>query len=91
MSFKKPRSIPTLVRRAAGTAGSSRTRLCELVEYHLTDVDVKGAWTGPAELTLFSHALAPPAELPVVEIVSGLHIIADLALGLGKVVHDYLR
>ena len=44
----------------------------------------------PAALTLFSHALAPLAELPVLEIVSGTHIIADLTLGLGKVVHDYL-
>jgi len=26
----------------------------------------------------------------VLEIVSGTHIIADLTLGLGKVVHDYL-
>ena len=51
---------------------------------------LKGAWTGPAALTLVSHALAPLAELPVLEIVSGTHIIADLTLGLGKVVHDYL-
>ena len=65
-------------------------RICELVEYYLTDVDLKGAWTGPTELTLFSHALAPLAELPVLEIVSGTHIIADLTLDLGKVVHDYL-
>jgi acetoacetate decarboxylase len=65
-------------------------RICELVEYRLEDIDLKGAWTGPAELTLFSHALAPIAELPVLEIVSGTHIIADLTLGLGKVVHDYL-
>ena len=65
-------------------------RICELVEYYLTDVQVKGAWTGPAQLTLVSHALAPLAELPVLEIVSGVHILADLTLGLGKVVHDYL-
>ena len=65
-------------------------RICELVEYHLTDVDLKGCWTGPAQLTLFSHALAPLAELPVLEVVSGMHIVADLTLGLGKVVHDYL-
>jgi acetoacetate decarboxylase len=65
-------------------------RICELVEYHLTEVDLKGCWTGPAQLTLFSHALAPLAELPVLEVVSGMHIIADLTLGLGKVVHDYL-
>ena len=65
-------------------------RICELVEYYLTDVQVKGAWSGPAQLTLVSHALAPLAELPVLEIVSGVHILADLTLGLGKVVHDYL-
>jgi len=32
----------------------------------------------------------PTGELPVLEIVSATHIIADLTLGLGKVVHDYL-
>src|SRR5262245_34842187 len=66
-------------------------RICELVEYELTDVNLKGAWTGPAALTLASHALAPLAELPVLESVSCMHIIADLTLPLGKVVHDYLR
>jgi acetoacetate decarboxylase len=65
-------------------------RICELVEYFLTDVELKGAWTGPAQLALMSHALAPLAELPVLEVVSGVHILADLTLGLGKVVHDYL-
>jgi len=65
-------------------------RICEIVEYYLTDVDLKGAWIGPASLTLTSHALAPLAELPVLEVVSATHIIADLTLGLGKVAHDYL-
>ena len=68
----------------------ARCRICELVEYHLTDIDLKGAWTGPAALTLCSHALAPLEELPVLEVVSATHILADLTLGLGKVVHDYL-
>jgi len=66
-------------------------RICELVEYHLEDVLLKGAWTGPAALALTPHALAPVAELPVLEVVSAVHILADLTLGLGKVVHDYLR
>lgn len=66
-------------------------RICELVEYYLEDITIKGAWTGPAALDLHSHAMAPVAELPVREIVSGTHIIADLTLGLGKVIHDYLR
>ena len=67
-----------------------RPRICELVEYYLEDVQVKGAWTGPAALSLNPHALAPVAELPVLEVVSALHIVTDLTLGLGKVVHDYL-
>ena len=66
-------------------------RICELVEYHLEDVTIKGAWTGPAALYLSPHALAPVADLPVLEIVSAIHILADLTLGLGKVVHDYLQ
>ncbi len=65
-------------------------RICELVEYYLEDIEVKGAWTGPGALSLNPHALAPVAELPVLEVVSALHILSDLTLGLGKVVHDYL-
>ena len=66
-------------------------RICELVEYYLEDIDLKGAWTGPATLELEPHALAPIAELPVREVLSATHIVADLTLGLGKVVYDYLK
>jgi len=66
-------------------------RICELVEYYLEDVTVKGAWTGPAALALTPHALAPVAELPVLEVLSAVHVVSDLTLGLGKVVYDYLR
>ncbi|MGD9512183.1 MAG: acetoacetate decarboxylase [Geminicoccaceae bacterium] len=65
-------------------------RICELVEYYLEEVTLKGAWTGPAALSLAPHALAPVAELPVLEVLSATHLVADLTLGLGKVVHDYL-
>ena len=65
-------------------------RICELVEYHLEDVLIKGAWTGPVALQLMEHALAPVARLPVLEVVSGVHVLSDLTLGLGRVVHDYL-
>jgi acetoacetate decarboxylase len=65
-------------------------RICELVRYELQDINLKGAWTGPAALDLHPHALAPVAELPVLEIVSAVHILADITLGLGSVVHDYL-
>jgi acetoacetate decarboxylase len=65
-------------------------RICELVEYHLEDIQLKGVWSGPGALSLHAHALAPVAELPVLEVVSTVHLHADLTLGLGKVVHDYL-
>lgn len=65
-------------------------RICELVRYYLEDITVKGAWSGPAALSLSPHALAPVADLPVLEIVGARHVIADLTLGLGEVVHDYL-
>ena len=65
-------------------------RVCELVEYRLEDLTLKGAWTGPAALQLFEHALAPVAALPVLQVTGGLHLNTDLTLGLGRVVHDYL-
>ena len=65
-------------------------RVCELVRYRLRELGFKGAWTGPAALALHPHALAPVAELPVRQVISGVHFIADLTLGLGEVVHDYL-
>ena len=65
-------------------------RICELVRYYLEEVTVKGAWTGPAALQLSPHALAPVAELPVLEVLGAKHLVADLTLGLGTVVHDYL-
>jgi acetoacetate decarboxylase len=65
-------------------------RVCELVEYRLEDLTLKGTWTGPAALQLFEHALAPVAALPVLQVTGGLHLNTDLTLGLGRVVHDYL-
>jgi acetoacetate decarboxylase len=64
-------------------------RVCELVRYHTTEIVLKGAWTGPAALELHPHALAPLAQLPVRRVVSALHLVADLTLALGTVVHDY--
>jgi len=67
-----------------------KPRILELVRYFCEDVTVKGAWEGPAALELFHHAIAPVASLPVLEVISGVHIQTDLTLGLGTVIHDYL-
>jgi acetoacetate decarboxylase len=84
-SLAAPNYLLKIIPHVDGTA-----RICELVEYSLEDVKLKGAWTGPGALELRAHALAPVAELPVLEVVSTVHILADLTLGLGKVIHDYL-
>ena len=39
-------------------------RICELVEYYLEEIDLKGAWTGPGALDLHAHALAPARHFP---------------------------
>ena len=85
-SLEAPAFLLKIIPHVDGTA-----RICELVRYALTDVTVKGAWTGPGALNLFDHALAPVFDLPVLEVLSTIHIIADLTLPLGEVVHDYLQ
>jgi acetoacetate decarboxylase len=68
-----------------------RPRILELVRSQITDITVRGAWTGPARLQLFEHVLAPLADLPVREIVSASHILTDLTLGRASLVFDYLN
>jgi acetoacetate decarboxylase len=58
---------------------------------HDAILTIRGAWSSLAAVSLTPHALAPVAKLPVLEIVSSVHMVRDLTLGLGKVVHDYLR
>jgi acetoacetate decarboxylase len=84
-SLSAPNFLLKIIPHVDGTA-----RICELVRYYCEDITVKGAWEGPAALELSQHALAPVARLPVREVISGVHILSDLTLGLGTVVHDYL-
>lgn len=66
-------------------------RICELVRFERREIVLKGAWSGPCALELHPHALAPLSDLPVLEIVSAVHLIADFTLALGEVAHDYLE
>lgn len=63
--------------------------IVQLVGYNLTDIQVKGGWSGPARLQLHAHVNAPVADLPVRKIIGGLHFIADLTLPYGRILHDY--
>ena len=61
-------------------------RICELVRYYMEDVKLKGAWSGPAALQLFSHAMCDVARLPVREVVSAtpLHRRPDVGARRGR-------
>jgi acetoacetate decarboxylase len=84
-SLRQPNFLLKVIPHVDGTP-----RICELVRYHLEDIALKEAWNTPAELQLFGHVIADVARLPVLEIVSGQHLVADLTLGLGEVDFDYL-
>lgn len=64
--------------------------IAQLVAYNLVDINIKGAWEGPARLHLIPHVNAPVADLSVRQVIGGLHFIADLTLPYGRVLHDYL-
>ena len=83
--MKKPNFILKIIPHVDGSP-----RILELVRYHLEDITLKEAWSGPAALGLFPHALCDVARLPVRDVVSALHFKADLTLGLGSVAFDYL-
>jgi acetoacetate decarboxylase len=66
--------------------------ICQLVRYYAENVHMSQAWTGPAQLELFKHALAPVADLPVLEVVGAKHLICDTyTIGLGEIAFDYLK
>jgi acetoacetate decarboxylase len=67
-----------------------KLQICQLVAYNLTEISIKGSWTGPGRLHLIPHVNAPVADLPVRKIVGARHFIADLTLPFGRVLHDYL-
>lgn len=65
--------------------------IAQLVAYNLTDITIKGAWSGPARLHLVPHVNAPVADLPVKKVIGGMHFVADLTLPYGRVLYDYVN
>lgn len=85
-SLKKPNYLIKIIPHVDGTL-----RICELVRYHLQDITIKEAWSSPADLQFFNHVIADVAKLPVLEVLSAVHFVADLTLGMGEVVLDYMQ
>ncbi|MFG1297855.1 MULTISPECIES: acetoacetate decarboxylase [Xanthobacter] len=84
-SLLAPNYMLKIIPHVDGTA-----RVCELVRYFLEDVTLKECWVGPSALGLYPHALCTVAQLPVLEVLSAVHLKADLTLGMGTVIYDYL-
>ena len=86
-SLAEPNFLLKIIPHVDGTP-----RICELVEYHLEDVDAEGRLdrAGGARLWLRMRWRRWPS-CRCSRSSRRLHIVADLTLGLGKVVHDYLR
>ena len=85
-SLKKPNYLIKIMPHVDGSL-----RICELVRYYLKEITIKEAWSSPADLQLFNHVIADVAKLPVLEVLSAVHFVADLTLGMGEVVHDYIK
>src|SRR5919206_5232910 len=84
MGYKHKQADPAAIKAALSAPNfllkiiphvDGSARICELVEYYLEDITIKGAWTAPGALSLSAHAMAPVAELPVLEVVSAVHIL----------------
>ena len=68
-----------------------KPKIAQLVGLHITEVTVKGSWSGPARLHLVPHVNAPVADLPVRKVLGGRHFVADLTLPGGHVLVDYMK
>lgn len=69
---------------------TGRPQIAQLVGYNMTAINLKGHWGGPARLHLVPHVHAPVADFPVRRVLGGQHILADMTLPYGRVLHDYL-
>jgi acetoacetate decarboxylase len=63
--------------------------ICRLLGYNLTDIQVKGGWSGPSRLQLPAHVNVPVAVLAVRKVQGAVHFIADLTLPYGRALHDF--
>ncbi len=85
-SLRKPRCLLKTISDIDGGPA-----IAQLVGVELTDVTVKGSWSGPAQLDLVPHVDVPVTDLPVRRVIGGRHFVADLTLPAGHVLVDYLE
>ena len=80
----------TMVYKHSSPNDLSTPAIAQLVGINFDKIVVKGAWTGRARLEMVPAVNCPMADLPVREQLGGLHIVTNMTLPYGKVLHDYL-
>ncbi|MDI9357566.1 MAG: acetoacetate decarboxylase [Phycisphaerales bacterium] len=68
-----------------------KAEICQLVALQLEQIEILGAWAGPATIELHHHIHAPVAHFDVKKVIGATHLIANLTLPYGKVVENYLK
>lgn len=67
-----------------------RPEIAQLIGINFTEVQVVGAWTGQARLELHPSVNCTVSDLPVNRVTSGLHMVTNMTLPYGQLLHDYL-
>ncbi len=66
-----------------------RTALRQLTARDLTDIEVRGCWTGPSTAEVRPNATSPLYRLPVLAYLEGFYWQTEFTLVGGRVIHDY--
>lgn len=67
-----------------------RPEIAQLIGIKFSEVEVLGAWVGDARLELHPSVNCTVSDLPVKRVVSGLHMVTNMTLPYGELLHDYL-
>ena len=67
-----------------------RPQIAQLVGVNFQDVVVHGAWLGTGRLEMHASVNCPLSDLPVLAMRQANHLITDMTLPYGRVLHDYL-
>jgi acetoacetate decarboxylase len=67
-----------------------RPQIAQLVGVNFQDVVVHGAWLGTGRLEMHASVNCPLSDLPVLAMRQANHLVTDMTLPYGRVLHDYL-
>jgi acetoacetate decarboxylase len=81
--------VPLVNLKLIPSAKQGEVDVAKLTQYHYEDVQIKSAHVGPSRIELTPHVNAPLADLPVLEILEGIMIVADVNMSKATPLYDY--